>query len=161
MTTRRKPVPASGDPLPDAINAADATPPATDTTTNEGGESNADGEQATSDAPATDTAAADQASGNADQVSDQANAAPSTSTATDQPAGADQSVETDQPTPPATEPQKPAEPEIVDARVLLAFEEHEADDIISAPALVIEQLKLAGRVDPHPDAVAYARSLHA
>jgi len=163
MTTKRKPVPASGDPLPEVIDAADATPPATETTASEGGESDAGGEQTTSDAAATGNGAADQKNGTADQVSDQAGAASPAETATVQPSLADQVSETEQApaSTPAAEPPKPTEPEIVDARVLLAFEDHEADDVISAPAPVIEQLKLAGRVDTHPDAVAYARGLRA
>ncbi len=148
MTTKRKPVPASGDPLPDAIDAANTTPPATDTTTNEG---DAGAEQTANDG-ATDQVSdnADQGSGAADKA-DQAINAKSTSTSAS-------SVE--QPAP-AAEPQKPAEPEIVDARVLIAFDEHEVDDIVSAPAAAIEQMQLAGRVDPHPDAVAFARELPA
>jgi hypothetical protein len=149
MTTKRKPVPASGDPLPDVIDAANATPPATDTTTNEG---DAGGEQTANDG-ATDQASdnADQGSGTADQA-DQADQAIDATSTSEIPA--EQSA-------PAAEPQKPAEPEIVDARVLIAFDEHEVDDIVSAPAAAIEQMTLAGRVDPHPDAIAFARELHA
>lgn len=146
MTTKRKPVPASGDPLPDAIDAANATPPATDTTTNEG---DAGGEQTAKNG------ATDQASGNADQDSGTADQADQAIDAT-----STSEIPAEQPAP-AAEPQKPAEPEIVDARVLIAFDEHEVDDIVSAPAAAIEQMKLAGRVDPHPDAVAFARELHA
>ena len=57
----------------------------------------------------------------------------------------------------ASEPQ--VEDEITEARVLVAFDEHDVDDIVTAPADVIEQLAIAGRVDPHPDAVAFAKSL--
>lgn len=54
-----------------------------------------------------------------------------------------------------------ADGEHVDACVLVAFDGYQPDNIVSAPAEVIEKLKLSGRVDPHPDAVAYARSLEA
>lgn len=142
---RRKPIPAGGQPTPATIEVANATPAATDNTTNEGG---------TGGEPIGDAGSTNQVSHSAEQgnvtadVADQASNVTSTSDIS-----AEQAA-------PAAEPQKPTEPEIVDARVLVAFDEHEADDIVSAPSNVIEQLKLAGRVDPHPDAVAFARELH-
>ena len=54
-----------------------------------------------------------------------------------------------------------ADGELVDARVLVAFDDYLPDHVVSASADAIEQLKLDGRADPHPDAVAYARSLQA
>lgn len=54
-----------------------------------------------------------------------------------------------------------ADGELVDARVLVAFDDYLPDYVVSASADAIEQLKLDGRADPHPDAVAYARSLQA
>ena len=49
--------------------------------------------------------------------------------------------------------------ELVEARVLVAFDDHDANDIFTAPADEVERQKIAGNVDPHPDAVAYAKSL--
>lgn len=49
----------------------------------------------------------------------------------------------------------------VEAAVLVAFADHQPDDIVTAPAVEIERLQVAGKVDPHPDAVAFARSLKA
>jgi hypothetical protein len=95
--TKRKPIPAGGQPTPAAIDAANATP-------------------AADMAPAADNASA----------------------------------------PPPAEVDTT---DFVEARVLVAFDEYEVDDIISAPAIAIEQLQLAGRVDPHPDAVDFAKSL--
>jgi hypothetical protein len=127
--TKRKPNPAGGQPTPAAIDAAIATPAA-----------NTPPADATPAAAPVDTTPA---------------AAPSPPT--DAPAPADAAAPADAP---AAAPPGPApEPEILDARVLVAFDEYEVDDIISAPALAIEQLQLAGRVDPHPDAVAFAKSL--
>ncbi|WP_230630687.1 hypothetical protein [Sphingomonas sp. Leaf37] len=49
--------------------------------------------------------------------------------------------------------------ELVEARVLVAFGDHAANDIFTAPAAEVERQKLAGNVDPHPDAVTFAKSL--
>jgi hypothetical protein len=46
-----------------------------------------------------------------------------------------------------------------DARVLVAFDEHEPNDIVSGTVDELGLLERDGKVDPHPDAVAYARSL--
>ena len=101
---KRQPVPAGGQPTPDTIAAADATPPAVT------------------------------------------------------PPAATPSAET-----PAAERPADAERadyiEWVEARVLVAFDDHDANDIFTAPAEEVERQKLAGNVDPHPDAVAYAKSL--
>ncbi|WP_295560610.1 hypothetical protein [uncultured Sphingomonas sp.] len=133
---KRQPVPAGGQPTPAVIDAADATPPA---------------------------AAADPAAGaGTDQAS---KAAPTNVAAPD--AG---TVKAPTPTPGEDAPndaraEEPAadtstEDEApVEARVLVAFDEHDANDIVTAPAAEIERLKLAGNVDPHPDAVAYAKRL--
>jgi hypothetical protein len=51
--------------------------------------------------------------------------------------------------------------DLVEARVLVAFGEHAPDDIVTGSADAIEQMKLDGRADPHPDAIAYARGLQA
>lgn len=95
---KRQPVPASGQPTPDTIAAADATPPV--------------------ETPAND-------------------------------AGADQTDNVD----------PEVDGELIEARVLVAFDEHDANDIFVAPADEVERQKIAGNVDPHPDAVAYAKSL--
>jgi hypothetical protein len=50
---------------------------------------------------------------------------------------------------------------LVDARVLVAYGDHQPDDVVTDTRDAIEQMKLDGRADPHPDAVAYARSLQA
>ncbi|OWK27574.1 hypothetical protein [Sphingomonas dokdonensis] len=60
---------------------------------------------------------------------------------------------------PSSEQEQASEHEITEARVLVAFDEHDVDDIVTAPVEVIEQLAIAGRVDPHPDAIAFAKSL--
>lgn len=135
---KRKPIPAGGQPTSATIEAADATP------------------------PATTTSAAESQADAATSQPDQGQASPPAETGTP---AADVAGEQPTPTPPAeNEPQQDDAPvvdqdEIVDARVLVAFDEHDVDDIVSAPARAIEQLKLAGRVDPHPDAVAFAREL--
>lgn len=60
--------------------------------------------------------------------------------------------------PVATEPSED-EDAVVEARVLVAFDEHDVNDVFVDAAAEVERLKLAGYVDPHPDAVAYAKSL--
>lgn len=94
---KRQPVPAGGQPTPDAVAAADTTPPAA--------------------TPSEESQAGD----NADAPADDG--------------------------------------ELVDARVLVAFDEYDVNEIFSASADEVERRKLAGTVDPHPDAVAYAKSL--
>lgn len=94
---KRQPVPAGGQPTPDAVAAADTTPPA--------------------ETPSEETQTADNVDSHADD----------------------------------------GEP--VDARVLVAFDEYDVNEIFSASADEVERRKLAGTVDPHPDAVAYAKSL--
>jgi len=84
-------------------------------------------------------------------------------------------------TPPAAEPQENAPPAAdsgtdtppahteqadpivgaVEARALVAFGDYEVDDIVEGDERTIEALFLGGSVDPHPDAVAFARSLQA
>lgn len=133
---KRQPVPAGGQPTPAVIAAADAAPPAAavDAATDAGAD------QASEAAPtnaATTDAGADQAP-NPTPGED----AP-IDTSAEEPA-ADTSVEDEAP---------------VEARVLVAFDEHDANDIVIASAAEIERLKLAGNVDPHPDAVAYAKRL--
>ena len=54
-----------------------------------------------------------------------------------------------------------ADDQLIDARVLVAFEEHQPDDLIALSIDAIEILELDGKVDSHPDAVAYARTLGA
>ncbi|MFN3517958.1 MAG: hypothetical protein ACK4YT_00775 [Sphingomonas sp.] len=48
-----------------------------------------------------------------------------------------------------------------DARVLLAFDGYEPDDILSGTLDELSVLERDGKIDAHPDAVAYARSLKA
>lgn len=48
-----------------------------------------------------------------------------------------------------------------DARVLIAFDEHLPDDIVSGTLAELAVLERDGKVDTHPDAVAYVRSLKA
>lgn len=59
--------------------------------------------------------------------------------------------------PPAAPPV--ADGEQVEARALIDFEGYEANDVVIAAADDIERWRNAGLVDPHPDAVAYAKSL--
>lgn len=63
--------------------------------------------------------------------------------------------------PPAPDPAPPVAPEgeQVEARVLVAFEGYEANDVAIIDAAQVERLVGEGKVDPHPDAVAYAKSL--
>ncbi len=89
--SNRQPVPAGGAPLPSAIEAADATPPASN----------------------------------------------------------------DGPNPPAASGGEDGD--LVEARVLIDHDGHAPNDILRAPAAEIERLKLAGVVDDHEDAVAYAK----
>lgn len=51
--------------------------------------------------------------------------------------------------------------EVGDARVLIAFDEHLPDDILSGTLAELRVLERDGKVDTHPDAVAYVRSLQA
>lgn len=55
------------------------------------------------------------------------------------------------------------QPNVIDgateARALVAFGEIKVNDIVAGAPADIQALVLAGIVDPHPDAVAYARSL--
>ena len=44
-----------------------------------------------------------------------------------------------------------------EARVLVACGEHAPDAVVTGTPEEIEALTLAGLVDPHPDAVAYAK----
>lgn len=48
--------------------------------------------------------------------------------------------------------------ELVEARVLLDHDGYVVNSVISAPADIIDRLKLAGVVDPHADAVAFAKA---
>lgn len=52
-----------------------------------------------------------------------------------------------------------ADGEQVEARALIDFEGYEANDVVIAAPEDIERWRDAGLVDPHPDAVAYAKSL--
>lgn len=47
----------------------------------------------------------------------------------------------------------------VEARALISFDDHEPDDLVTGSPAEIQAHMLAGRVDPHPDAVAHAKSL--
>lgn len=51
--------------------------------------------------------------------------------------------------------------EVSDARVLVAFNEHLPDDIVSGTLAELRALERDGKVDTHPDAVAYVRSQQA
>lgn len=130
---KRKPAPAGGQPTSAPTNVETATLPAAVT-------------------PPVDTTPRAEPSPLADA------AAPADAAAFAEAPAAAQPEPAPQPDP-ETDPAPTAEAEIIDARVLVAFDEYEADDIISAPSDAIEQLKIAGRVDPHPDAVAFAKSL--
>ncbi len=48
-----------------------------------------------------------------------------------------------------------------EARVLVAFDEHLPDDIVSGTLAELRVLERDGKVDTHPDAVAYVRSQQA
>ena len=54
-----------------------------------------------------------------------------------------------------------ADSAVIEARALVDLPEHNAlaGALISADPAVIEALAAMGSVDPHPDAVAYAKSL--
>lgn len=138
---KRQPVPAGGQPTPVVITAADAAPPAAavDAATDAGAEQ-AGAEQALEASP-TNAAAAD---AGADQAQNPTPGEDAPNDARAEEPAADTSAEDEAP---------------VEARVLVAFDEHDANDIVTAPAAEIERLKLAGNVDPHPDAVAYAKRL--
>lgn len=133
---KRQPVPAGGQPTAAVIAAADAAPPAAavDAATDAGAEQ-------ASEASPTNAAAADTGADHA-QNPTPGEDAPNDARAAEP--AADTSVEDEAP---------------VKARVLVAFDEHDANDIVTASAAEIERLKLAGNVDPHPDAVAYAKRL--
>ena len=63
---------------------------------------------------------------------------------------------------PATEAAQPTDEDgAVEARVLVAFGDYQPDDIVTGSARAIDQLEIDGVADPHPDAVAFARSLQA
>lgn len=64
-------------------------------------------------------------------------------------------------TTPAEKPPVAAEGDTVEARVLMAFGDYQPDDIVTGSVREIDQLELDGVADPHPDAVAFARSLQA
>ncbi len=51
--------------------------------------------------------------------------------------------------------------EVGDARVLIAFDEHVPDDLVSGTLADLRVLERDGKVDTHPDAVAYVWSLQA
>lgn len=110
---KRQPVPAGGQPTPDAIAAADTTPP--------------------TETPSEESKAAD-TTPPAETPSEESQAADNTDAPAD-------------------------DGELVEARVLVAFDEYDANQIFLASAAEVERRKLAGTVDPHPDAVAYAKSL--
>lgn len=66
-----------------------------------------------------------------------------------------------EPIAPAEAPTAPAaeDGEMVEARALLAFDDFDVDAIVTASPAAIAALEVDGKVDPHPDAVAYAKSL--
>lgn len=59
--------------------------------------------------------------------------------------------------------QETADPAVIEARALVDLPEHgaKAGALIAADPAVIEALAALGSVDPHPDAVAYAKTLEA
>ncbi len=63
---------------------------------------------------------------------------------------------------PGADPEPPAaapEGEQVEARVLVSFEGYDANDVAIIDVADVERLAGEGKIDPHPDAVAYAKSL--
>lgn len=46
-----------------------------------------------------------------------------------------------------------------EARALIGFDGYDVDDLVTCSEAEIRALFVAGRVDPHPDAVAYAKQL--
>lgn len=131
---KRKPVPAGGAPTPATIEAADATPPATDTTDKSG-----EKDDTPSGSEPSTTASGPEPS----TTTDTRSADVSAPAATD-PVAKENAIDLDA---------------IVEARVLIAFDGYEVNDIITDTVRAIGTMKLAGQVDPHPDAVAYALSL--
>lgn len=129
----RKPTPAGATP-------ADTTPPAAEPVA-------AAPAQPTNPEPA--PAASEPAPAAEDQA---ANGAPEPSTADAAPAGDDNA---------ATNDHDRDALEMGDARVLIAFDEHLPDDLVSSTMAELRVLERDGKVDPHPDAVAYARGLKA
>ena len=55
--------------------------------------------------------------------------------------------------------EEPKADESLEARVLVAFDDHEVNSVISGSEEEIDQLVREGRVDPHPAAVEFAKSL--
>ncbi len=132
-TTRRRPVTASS---PASTDTSDTT--ATSSPTESGTEEPGAAPSASTDAPTPETGTTE--SGQVFQ---------SEGTDTGAPAG-DTPPASDDPTP------KPETDEDVDARVLIAFDAYDVNDIITAPRSVIGDLFRNGQVDPNPDAVAFA-----
>lgn len=132
-TTRRRPVTASSPASTDASDATATSSPAESGTEETGAALTASVETAS---PETSTTETGQVSGS--------DGADTGAPASDSPPA------NDDPTP------KPETDEDVDARVLIAFDAYEVNDIITAPRSVIGTLYRAGQVDPHPDAVAFA-----
>lgn len=137
----RKPTPAG--------NTADTTPPAA-AAASVAAPAPADAPAASlpANAPATDTSAA-------------ASATPPAAAAADVPEGASRETPTGDPNSAPGSDDDTDAAVILDARVLLAFDEHQPDDIVSGTLDALAVLERDGKVDTHPDAVAYARSLKA
>lgn len=57
-----------------------------------------------------------------------------------------------------TTPAPPSDGQI-EARALIAFEGYNPNDVVIVAESEVEALQGAGKIDPHPDAVAYAKSL--
>lgn len=132
-TTRRRPVTASSPASTDASDAAATSSPAESGTDESGALRSASTDASTPETGTTESGQVFQSEG----------------TDTGVPAG-DTPPASDDPTP------EPETDEDVDARVLIAFDAYEVNDIITAPRSVIGTLYRAGQVDPHPDAVAFA-----
>lgn len=132
-TTRRRPVTASSPASTDASDATATSSPAEGATEETGSAPVASAETASPETGTTEPGQVSQSEG----------------TDTGAPAG-DTPPASDDPTP------EPETDEYVDARVLIAFDAYEVNDIVTAPRSVIGTLYRAGQVDPHPDAVAFA-----
>ncbi len=132
-TTRRRPVTASSPASTDVSDATATSSPAEGATEETGAALTASVETASPETGTTESGQVFQSEG----------------TDTGAPAGGTPAA-SDDPTP------EPETDEDVDARVLIAFDAYDVNDIITAPRSVIGELFRNGQVDPNPDAVAFA-----
>jgi hypothetical protein len=65
----------------------------------------------------------------------------------------------DPPAPPPTDPPPAAEPALTEARVLIDCQHGKVDAVVALTDADLAEAVALGVLDPHPDAVAYAKSL--